>query len=51
MEEGSSASVDVTGEVFQGVVIAISDVSMIIKDTVRYCRFVKEKGDVRIAGL
>ena len=51
MEEGSNASVDVTGEVFQGVVIAISDVSMIIKDTVRYCRFVKDKGDVRIAGL
>ena len=51
MEEGSNASVDVSGEVYQGVVIAISDVSMIIKDTVRYCRFIKEKGDVRIAGL
>ena len=51
MEEASSASVDVSGEVYQGVVITISDVSMIIKDTVRYCRFVKEKGDVRIATL
>ena len=51
MEEGSTASVDVSGEVFQGVVITVSDVSMIIKDTVRYCRFVKEKGDVRIAAM
>ena len=33
------------------IFIAISDVSMIIKDTVKYCRFVREKGDVRIAAL
>ncbi|MBR3306338.1 MAG: DUF342 domain-containing protein [Lachnospiraceae bacterium] len=51
MEEGSNASVDVTGEVYQGVIISISDVSMIIKDSVKYCRFVREKGNVRIAAL
>ncbi len=51
IEEGAGASVEVSGEVFQGVVIAISDVSMIIKDTLRYCRFIRDKGDVRIAPL
>ncbi|MCR5251171.1 MAG: FapA family protein [Lachnospiraceae bacterium] len=51
MQEGSEASVEVKGEAYQGVIIAISDVSMIIKDTVKYCRFVREKGDVRIAAL
>ena len=51
MEEGANASVSVSGEAYQGVVITISDVSMILKDTVKYCRFVREKGDVRIAAL
>ncbi len=51
MEEAANAAVCVSGEAYQGVVIAISDVSMIIKDTVKYCRFIREKGDVRIAAL
>ena len=51
LEEGSAASVDVMGEAYQGVVITISDVSMVIKETVRYCRFIKDKGDVRIASM
>ncbi|MBR5421291.1 MAG: DUF342 domain-containing protein [Lachnospiraceae bacterium] len=51
LEEGSNACVEVTGEAYQGVVIAISDVSMIVKDTLKYCRFVRDRGDVRIAAL
>ena len=51
MEEGENASVEVSGEVYPGVVIAISDVSMIIKNVVKYSRFVKSKGDVRITAL
>lgn len=51
MVEGENAAVEVTGEVYPGVVIAISDVSMIIKNVVKYSRFVKSKGDVRITAL
>lgn len=51
MAEGENAAVDVHGEVFPGVVIAISDVSMIIKNGARHSRFVREKGDVRIKAL
>lgn len=51
MAEGENAAVEVTGEVYPGVVIAISDVSMIIKNVVKYSRFVKSKGDVRITAL
>ena len=51
MTEGENAAVEVSGEVYPGVVIAISDVSMIIKNVVKYSRFIKSKGDVRIAAL
>ena len=51
MAEGENASVEVSGEVYPGVVIAISDVSMIIKNVVKYSRFIKSKGDVRITAL
>ena len=51
MSEGESASVEVKGEVFPGVIINISDVSMIIKDSYKYCRFIKKQGDVRMAAL
>ena len=51
MDEGQAASVEVRGEVFPGVVISISDVSMIIKDSYKFCRFIKDKGDVRMAAL
>ncbi len=51
MDEGQGAAVEVQGEVFPGVVINISDVSMIIKDSYKYCRFIKDKGDVRMAAL
>ncbi|MCR4586192.1 MAG: FapA family protein [Lachnospiraceae bacterium] len=51
IDEGQSAAVEVKGEVFPGVVINISDVSMIIKESYKYCRFIKDKGDVRMAAL
>ena len=40
-----------TGEVYPGTIIAISDLSMIVKSTYKYCRFVVEKGDVKMAAL
>lgn len=51
MAEGENADVEVSGEVYPGVVIAISDVSMIIKSVIKYSRFIKSKGDVRVAAL
>ncbi len=45
------ASVTVRDVVYPGVKIVISDASKIIKDPVRYCRFVKERGDVKVVGM
>lgn len=45
------ASVTVRDVVHQGVKINISDVSKIIKEPVRYCRFIKDRGDVRVVGI
>jgi uncharacterized protein (DUF342 family) len=49
--DNSKATVEVTGEVYPGTIIAISDLSMIVKSTYKYCRFVVEKGDVKMAAL
>ena len=49
--DNSKASVEVTGEVYPGTIIAISDLSMIVKTTYKYCRFIVEKGDVKLAAL
>lgn len=51
MEGGGDAQVIVTGEVFPGTRITISDVSMVVKDNRKYCRFVKRKGDVTTVGM
>ncbi len=49
-EEQRSAVV-VRDVVYPGTKIVISDVSKIIKDPVKYCRFVKERGDVKVVGM
>ena len=51
MAGGENACVEVTGAVYPGTVIAISDVSMIVKDVYKYCRFAIDKGDVRAGAL
>jgi len=51
MEAGGRASVEVAGTVYPGTIIAISDVSKVIKDAYKYCRFVREKGDVHMTSL
>lgn len=45
------SSVVVHDTVYPGVKVNISDVSKIIKDPVQYCRFIKDRGDVRIVGM
>lgn len=51
MDSSSSSRIEVTGEVFSGTKITISDVSMIVKDSFSYCRFVKEQGTVKMKPL
>ncbi|MDD3367728.1 MAG: FapA family protein [Lachnospiraceae bacterium] len=49
--EDNEASVVVRGEVYAGTKICIGDVSMVTKGGTKYCRFVKQRGDVKIAGI
>ena len=51
MEGDSSAHVIVMGEVYMGTRITISGASMVVKDTLKYCRFVKDAGEVRITSI
>lgn len=48
---GNSAEtvVRVQGEVYPGTRICIGDVSMVVQKTTHYCRFVRERGDVKMA--
>lgn len=51
LDESASAKVEVTGEVFGGTRICIADVSMVVKNSMTYCRFVKSQGDVKMVSL
>ena len=45
----SEAVVRVQGEVYPGTRICIGDVSMMVQKPAHYCRFVRERGDVKMA--
>lgn len=51
MKHGTGGEVVVTGEVYPGTRIVISDVSMVVKSNVKYCRFIKQQGDVKMVGM
>ncbi len=51
LADEKKAAVVVKDTVYPGVKVAISDVSKIIKEPVKYCRFVKERGDVKMVGM
>ncbi len=51
MERASNARVEVTGDVYAGTKICISDVSMVVKSTMTYCMFKKDRGDVKMTSL
>lgn len=51
MEGKKVAQVIVTGEVFPGTKICISEVSMVVKSLCQYCRFVKVRGDVKMEAI
>ncbi len=51
LADEKKAAVVVRDTVYPGVKVLISEVSKIIKEPVQYCRFVKERGDVKIVGM
>ncbi|HKM35849.1 MAG TPA: FapA family protein [Lachnospiraceae bacterium] len=51
IEQQSYAQIVVTGEVFPGVKIVIGDVSMAIQDNMKYCKFIKLHGDVKMVAI
>lgn len=51
LDSQSTAEVCVSGEVYPGTIISISDVSMVVKANISYCRFRKEQGDVKMMSL
>lgn len=51
VENSKNAAVTVRGDVYAGTRIVIGDVSMVVKSNVSYCKFVRERGDVRMKGL
>ncbi len=47
----TAGQVIVTGDVYPGTKICIGDVSMVVKSAMKYCRFVKEAGDVKMVAI
>ncbi|MBQ7359673.1 MAG: DUF342 domain-containing protein [Lachnospiraceae bacterium] len=45
------AQVVVYRDVYPGVKIGISEVSMIVQSNMKYCKFIKERGDVKMVGI
>ena len=51
LESAGDSKVVVTGDVYAGTKICISDVSMVVKTTMTYCQFKKVDGDVKMVAL
>ncbi len=51
LDAETTGEVIVTGDVFPGTKIVIGDVSMVVKGAMKYCRFVKDAGDVKMAAI
>ena len=51
LETGAVAQVTVSGEVYGGTKIVIADAAVTVKDTVKYCRFYKFQGEVKMTSL
>lgn len=51
MHNTGHASIVVTGEVYAGTKVTISDASLVVKNSMKYCRLIKEKGEVRVTAI
>jgi hypothetical protein len=50
-ERSGNAQVIVTGDVYAGTLIAIGDVSMTVRSSMSYCRFIKQGGEVKMTAI
>ena len=48
IENKNNAQIAVSGEVYPGTKLVISEVSMVVQKPMHYCRFVKKHGDVKM---
>lgn len=51
LENSKHAAVAVSGDVYAGTRIVIGDLSLVVKGRVSHCRFVRERGEVKMKGL
>lgn len=51
LEHKGNACICVKDEAYAGTKVMVSEASLVLKDTLRFCRLVKDKGDVRIAAF
>lgn len=51
LEESTSASIVVTGEVYPGTKIVITDAGMTVKETIQHCKFIKSQGEVLMTSI
>lgn len=47
MQDKGRASVCVSDEAYSGTTISIGDVSMVLKSSMHYCRFIREQGSIK----
>lgn len=50
-QTSNTGQVIVRGDVYPGTKVVIGDVSMVVKSTMKYCRFIKEGGEVKMVGI
>ena len=50
-ERSGNAQVIVTGDVYGGTLIAIGDVSLTVRSSMSYCRFIKQGGEVKMTAI
>ncbi|MEG1848026.1 MAG: FapA family protein [Lachnospiraceae bacterium] len=51
LDSNTAAQITVSGAVYSGTKIVISDSAMTVTDTMKYCRFVKRQGEVQMTSL
>lgn len=51
LDKSDKARIEVTDRVYAGTKICVADASMIVKDLMHYCQFIKTEGEVRVAPL
>lgn len=51
MQNSRTACIVVNGEIYAGTKVTISDVSMVVKNSFKYCKLIRDASDIRITAL